>query len=272
MQIEERWTDLRKLQIKRWTGQMDGEVKFEIHYGGPNGNLEQDLRLIEDDKDVVSMCKLNEGGPRDTIILYVESGHAPLAVEVPNGVGGGAGVGVWATTRGAGVGARTGVRGGARATTESNASVGVDEKFDWLNEGLEGEEFVDDIFGDSSPPHTIPSEPNTILTADTPQPNTNIPQPNTDTPAPSNVYRSRKAARSLITGNEEAQYDLLRDYAEMDYLKASPSTSWTNRLSAPDSVKFRDGSAVRIILTSGSSSLVFACGFWVNFRRRAETH
>ena len=31
----------------------------------------------------------------------------------------------------------------------------------------------------------------------------------------SRVYRSRKAARGLITGNEEAQYGLLRDYAEM---------------------------------------------------------
>ena len=29
------------------------------------------------------------------------------------------------------------------------------------------------------------------------------------------MYRSRKAARGLITGNEEAQYGLLRDYAEM---------------------------------------------------------
>ena len=49
-----------------------------------------------------------------------------------------------------------------------------------------------------------------------------------------------------------------------DHLKASPSTSWTNSLSAPDSVKFRDGSTVRIILTSGSSGLVFACGFFCN--------
>ena len=35
------------------------------------------------------MCKLHEGGLRDTIILYVESGHTPLAVEVPEGFGGG---------------------------------------------------------------------------------------------------------------------------------------------------------------------------------------
>ena len=31
----------------------------------------------------------------------------------------------------------------------------------------------------------------------------------------SQVYRLRKAARGLITGNEEAQYGLFRDYAEM---------------------------------------------------------
>ena len=29
------------------------------------------------------------------------------------------------------------------------------------------------------------------------------------------MYRSRKVARGLITGNEEAQYGLFRDYAEM---------------------------------------------------------
>ena len=88
-----------------------------VHYLGSGGNLEQDLRHIEDDKDVVSICKLNEGGPRDTIILYVESSHAPFAVEVPDGVG--------AATRGAGVGAGAGVGG--------DASVGVEEEFNWLN-------------------------------------------------------------------------------------------------------------------------------------------
>ena len=31
----------------------------------------------------------------------------------------------------------------------------------------------------------------------------------------SQVYRLRKIARGLITGNEESQYSLLRDYAEM---------------------------------------------------------
>ena len=60
----------------------------------------------------------SEGGPRDTIILYVESGNAPLAVEVPDG----AGVGV-----GAGAGAAI---GGAGAAIGGD---GLKEEFDWLN-------------------------------------------------------------------------------------------------------------------------------------------
>ena len=74
-----------------------------VHYLGPGGNLEQDLRLIKDYQDVVHMCKPNERGPNDTIILYVESGNALLAVEVPDG----GGVGVGAGAR-AGAGAGTG--------------------------------------------------------------------------------------------------------------------------------------------------------------------
>ena len=88
---------------------------------------------------MVPVCKFNEGGPRDTIILYVESGYAPLAVEVPDGVGVGARAGARVAIEGAG--------GGAGVATGGDASVGVEEEFDWLNKGLEGEDFVDDIFG-----------------------------------------------------------------------------------------------------------------------------
>ena len=56
-----------------------------------------------------------------------------------------------------------------------------------MNEGLEGEDFADDIFGESSPPHIVPHEPNTVPTTDTPHPNTDTPQPNIDAPGPSNV-------------------------------------------------------------------------------------
>ena len=123
--------------------------------------MEEALRLIEDDQDVVHMCKPNERGPSDTITLYVESGNAPLAIEVPDGGGVGVGAGAGAGV-GAGVGAGTG-------------GDGLEEEFDWLNEGLEGEDFADDIFGESSPPHTVP-------TTDTPHPNNNTPNPNTNTP------------------------------------------------------------------------------------------
>ncbi|KAL0014264.1 hypothetical protein SO802_001333 [Lithocarpus litseifolius] len=47
-----------------------------------------------------------------------------------------------------------------------------------------------------------------------------------------------------------------------NYLAADASTSWTNSLSAPDSVKFDDGSFARIILLSNFSddSVATACG------------
>ena len=138
------------------------------------------MRLIQDDQDVVHMCKPNERRPRDTIILYVESGNAPLAVEIPDG--GGVGVGAGAGVAIGGAGASVG--GGAGAATGGDR---LEEEFDWLNKGLEGEDFVDNIFGESFPPHTVPYKPNTIPTTDTPHPNTNTPQPNTDAPSPSNV-------------------------------------------------------------------------------------
>ena len=145
------------------------------------------MRLIQDNQDVVPMCKPNEGVPRDTIILYVKSGNTPLAVEVLDGGRVGVGAGAGAAIEGA----KTGVGGGAGAATGGD---GLKEEFDWLNEGLEGEDFADDIFGESSPPHTVPYEPNTVPITDTPypntntpNPNTNTPQPNTDAPGPSNV-------------------------------------------------------------------------------------
>ncbi|KAF3965964.1 hypothetical protein CMV_009898 [Castanea mollissima] len=51
------------------------------------------------------------------------------------------------------------------------------------------------------------------------------------------------------------------------YLTPNASTSWTNSLSVPDSVKFDDGSFARIILVSGSSDEVYGacgCGFYCN--------
>ena len=135
---------------------------FRFHYLVPGGNLGQDLRLIQDDTYVVSMCKLHKNGQRDTIILYVEIGHAPLAIEVLEGFSGGID---------GGVGQGVGEEFGGRVARGGDASVGVEEEFDWLNECLEGEEFGDDVFGESSPP---PSDP--------PKLHNDPPQPTTDTP------------------------------------------------------------------------------------------
>ena len=159
---------LSYFEIKGICEELGIDEPCRVHYLGPGGNLKEDLRLIEDDQDVVHMCKPNERGPSDTIILYVESGNAPLAVEVPDG--GGVGVGAGA---GAGVGSNAGAGTGA-----GTGGDGLEEEFDWLNEGLEGEDFGDNIFGESSPPPSDPSEPNN----DPPQPNTNTLQPSTILP------------------------------------------------------------------------------------------
>ena len=178
---------LSYFEIKGICEKLGIEEPCRVHYLGPRGNLEQDLRLIQDDQDVVHMCKPNERGPRDTIILYVESGNALFAIEVLDGEGVSVGAGAGAAIKGA----KTSVGGVIGAATGGD---GLKEEFNWLNEGLEGEDFADDIFGESSPPHTVPYEPNTVPITDTPypstntpNPNTNTPQPNTNAPGPSNV-------------------------------------------------------------------------------------
>ena len=168
---------LSYFEIKDIYEELGIDEPCRVHYLGPRGNLEEDLRLIEDDQDVVHMCKPNERGPSDTNILYVESGNASFAVEVPDG--GGVGVGA-----GAGVDVGGGAAAGAVAGTGSD---GLEEEFDWLNESLEGENFADDIFGESYPPHIVPTTDIPHLNTNTPNPNTNIPQLKTDAPGPSNV-------------------------------------------------------------------------------------
>ena len=149
--------------------------------------MEQDLRLINDDAYVVSMCKLHAKWPIDAIILYMESGHAPHAVEVPRAIGGGEDGDGQLESNGDSVV----VEEPNGATTEPHgAATAIEEEFDWLNEGLEGEDFDDDLFGMLSPPNTVPPKPNNDPpqpTTDTPQPNTNTPPTNTDTPQPNIV-------------------------------------------------------------------------------------
>ena len=119
---------LSYFEIKGMCEELGIDEPCRVHYLGPRGNLEQDLRLIEDDQDVVHMCKPNERGPSDTIILYVESGNAPLAVEVPDGGRFGVGAGVGAGVGGS-VGAGTGASAGAGAG-DSTGGDGLEEGFD----------------------------------------------------------------------------------------------------------------------------------------------
>ena len=68
--VEIVYRDLDRLsyfEIKGICEELGIDEPFRVHYLGHRGNLEQDLRLIQDDQDVVLMCKPNEGGPRDTI-------------------------------------------------------------------------------------------------------------------------------------------------------------------------------------------------------------
>ena len=51
------------------------------HYLIPGGNLEQGLRLINGDDDVVYMYEIHATWLTDKITLYVEGGEERLAVE-----------------------------------------------------------------------------------------------------------------------------------------------------------------------------------------------
>ena len=50
------------------------------HYLILGGNLEQGLKLINRDDNVVYMCEIYAAWPTDKITLYVEGGEEPLAV------------------------------------------------------------------------------------------------------------------------------------------------------------------------------------------------
>ena len=104
---------------------------YRFHYLVPRGNLKQDLRLINDDVDVVSMCKLHAEWPIDTFILYMESGHAPFAVELLERVGGGVDGGVGRGEDGDG---QLESDGDSVVVEEPHGAVAVvEEEFDCLN-------------------------------------------------------------------------------------------------------------------------------------------
>ncbi|KAK9989706.1 hypothetical protein SO802_029945 [Lithocarpus litseifolius] len=110
-----------------------------FHYLIPGGNLEQGLRLINEDDDVVYMCEIHAAWPTDKITLYVGGGEEPLAVEQP-----------FANEEVANDDDVHEVPQNGDDVHEMHEGGNVDSEgsdFDWLEEGFEGPDFDDDVFG-----------------------------------------------------------------------------------------------------------------------------
>ena len=167
----------------------------------PEGNLQVDLRDIVTDADVLNMTTLHRAWPAEKIIVCTDINVEPLAVEYPDeggvahgGVGGDGGE-VTAGVGGDGGGVAAGVGGnvggdalrdeidldGDYDDDENDKEEDVedvedvegedDDDDDWLNKGLEGADFGDDVFvaQNSAPqgyaPNTAPELSNAPHTA-----------------------------------------------------------------------------------------------------------
>ena len=91
----------------------------------------------------------------------------------------------------------------------------VEEEVDRLNEGLERKDYANDIFGESSPPHSVAPKPNIIP-----------PQPNTNTPQPSNV--------------SPLNIDLNKDWAELALEDDIASVNGSNDEHRPKNPEFNE--------------------------------
>ena len=118
-----------------------------------------------------------------------------------------------------------------------------------MTKGLEGEDFADDIFGESSPPHTVPFHPNTIPTINTPQPNTDIPGPSNVPPL--NIDLDEEWAE-LALEDDIASVDGFNDEQRPGNPKFNERTDMTNvrlvvRMKFPNSKVFRKALRVYVI-------------------------
>ena len=113
-----------------------------FHYLIPGGNLEQGLRLINGDDDVVYMCEIQATWPTDKITLYVESGEESLPIEQP-----------FDNEEVANDDDVHEVGQNDDDVHEMHEGGNVDAKggggqdFDWLEEEFEGLDIDDDVFG-----------------------------------------------------------------------------------------------------------------------------
>ena len=103
-----------------------------FHYLILRGNLEQGLKLINRDYDVVYMCEIHVAWPTDNVTLYVEGDEEPLVVEQP-----------FANEEVANDDDVHEMHEGGNVDAEG----GSGQYFDWLEEGFKGPNFDDDVFG-----------------------------------------------------------------------------------------------------------------------------
>ena len=100
--------------------------------------MEEGLRMIARDVEVLYMCEIHIAWPIDRLVVYVEGGEQPLAVEGGN---------VEYEENGdvSDVDEEVNVGGEGDEVLETKQNDNVD--FDWLEEGLERPDFNDDVFG-----------------------------------------------------------------------------------------------------------------------------
>ncbi|KAL0008842.1 hypothetical protein SO802_010344 [Lithocarpus litseifolius] len=120
------------------------------HYLVPRGNLEKGLRKITRDAEVLYMCEIHIAWPINKLVLYVEGGEQPLAVEVlvqnVDGMEGevveGGNVEYEDNGDVSDVNEEVNMDGVGNEVLETKQKDNLD--FDWLEEGLEGLDFNDD--------------------------------------------------------------------------------------------------------------------------------
>jgi hypothetical protein len=130
-----------------------------VYYLIPVDNLEQGLRLITVDEEVLYMCELHATWPIDRITLYVEGGVKPLQVVGLDSVVGESGFGDVVDEGDEcdeleGDELNEGDEGDVFEGDELNELV----CYDWMNDGLEGVDFTNDIFWGNEDDNAVPGE------------------------------------------------------------------------------------------------------------------
>ena len=258
----------------------------------PEGGLQDDLRAIETDADVVNMTTFYRAWPAEKIIIYTDIDVKPLAVKYPDGGGvadggvGGDGGGMANDVGGDASGDVGGdevrdeidlesdydeddendeeedvenVEIGARdeeqdvkvsARVEEQNVEGDDDDDDWLNEGLEGDDFGDDIFVAQN------STPQPCAQNSTPQdsaPNTTLESSNAPHIAP-------KSSNALHVNLEWAELALEDDLVSMD---------GSDDQQVPEQVKFNAKSDMRNVVLKKEIKFPIAKVFGATLREYA---